>query len=82
MIQRTVHQRRELTKGESEHLPIKHSHGRLGLCIENEPCVVSLPTGTMRGQYISAMQREARSWISSRRITESASRSMSGRRPG
>ena len=40
MIQRTVHQWRELTKEETEHLLTKHSHGRLGLCIGNEPYVV------------------------------------------
>ncbi|MGB2855825.1 MAG: pyridoxamine 5'-phosphate oxidase family protein [Dehalococcoidia bacterium] len=40
MMQRTVHQWRELTKEEIEHLLTKHSHGRLGLCVENEPYIV------------------------------------------
>jgi len=39
-MQRTVHEWRELTKEETERLLGKHSHGRLGLCVEGEPYVV------------------------------------------
>ncbi|HEY50041.1 MAG TPA: pyridoxamine 5'-phosphate oxidase family protein [Dehalococcoidia bacterium] len=38
--QRTVHNWRELTNEEIEYLLGKHSHGRLGLCVNGEPYVV------------------------------------------
>lgn len=69
-MQRTVHGWRELTKEETEGLLQKHSHGRLGICIEGEPYVVPVAYkynegaiyfhSPKRGRKLDAMKRNNR----------------------
>jgi hypothetical protein len=49
-MERPIHQTRELTRNEMERFLKKKFHGRLGLCVENEPYVVPVSYRYSEGQ--------------------------------